>query len=105
MRTNPQKKRQRNFYFFEKAWQQTFPSELSIKWRLADTSSPCPTKRFEAIRCYSAKENGYPDSFLKRLAYAGLDIYVKHVLPCHADPFRRDGDELEYERLDSAGGI
>ena len=70
------KKRLRNFYFFEKAWQQTFSSELSIKWRLADTSSPCPTKRLEAIRCYSAKEKGYPDSFLKRLAYAGLEVYM-----------------------------
>ena len=68
------KKRLRNFV--EKAWQQTFSSELSIKWRLADTSSPCPTKRFEAIRCYSAKGKGYPYSFLKRLEYAGLEIYT-----------------------------
>ena len=62
------KKRQRNFYFFEKAWQQTFPSELSIKWRLADTSSPCPTKRLEAIRDYAEFGAGF------RIALRDMEI-------------------------------
>ena len=29
-------------------------------------------------------------------------VDIQHILPCGTYPFCRDGDELEYERLDSA---
>jgi len=44
--------------------------------------------------------------FLKRLAYARLEVYMLSTC-CLAMliTFRWDGDELEDERLDMAGGI